>query len=92
MSPDYRSGDYVIVLKPRLAALRIGHDIVFRDRSNGLLIKRVSAIHDDGIVVEGTNTLSAAGIHIGDVDRRSVIGRVIAHIKKPGQNDVRERA
>ena len=68
-----------------LGLLRPGDAVVFQQPAYGLLIKRVEGISPDGsrLEVRGTHPDSVDSRRFGLIDKRSLAGVVLAHIKKP---------
>jgi signal peptidase I len=86
--PLYDDGDYVLALHPLLVGrVKPGDVIVFHHPSYGTMIKQVEH------VVPGSNDLYVVGTHehstdsreFGVIAIRSVIGKVVWHIRKPRQ-------
>jgi nickel-type superoxide dismutase maturation protease len=84
MSPDFNEGDFVVVatLPFVLRRVRPGDVIVFEHGLYGTLIKRISAIENDGIVVTGTREDSLDSRRLGPIDPARVGGKVLLHIRK----------
>ena len=85
--PVYRDGDFVLVCKIPILfdRLKPGDTVAFYHPEHGLLIKKVSAISSGGdqITVLGNHPLSVDSRSIGPVQREKLLGKVIAHIRKP---------
>ncbi len=85
--PEYRDGDYVVLSKipVLIGMLAAGDVIVFETKEFGTVVKVIDAISTDGahITVKGTHPLSVDSARIGPVSRKSVIGKVIWHIRRP---------
>lgn len=86
MSPDYNSGDFVIVsrLPLLLNTVKINSVMVFRSRNYGILIKKVSDIDRDKqrYFFKGSNKNSVTTEMIGAIDKKDIIGSVFLHFKK----------
>ena len=82
MSPEFQSGDFVLLM--RLFRNRIGRDdvIVFQNQYYGTLIKRVEKITDDGVYVIGSGENSLDSRRLGPVNPAAVQGKVIWHISR----------
>jgi nickel-type superoxide dismutase maturation protease len=87
LSPQYREGDFVLISKiPFLfGALQAGDVVVFRHPLYGLLIKQVREVSPDGreLFVVGTQENSIDSRIFGTISRRSLLGKVIWHLRKP---------
>jgi signal peptidase I len=85
--PDYREGDYVLVVRFPFPAVKIreGDVIVFDQPGYSSMIKRVCQVIDDGSVFEvrGTQIDSTDSRNFGPVMREQVTGKVIWHIRQP---------
>lgn len=86
LSPEYRSGEYVLIsaLPIRLGWLKIGDVIVFRQPAYGTLIKKIQrlALDQDEIYVIGNHSASVDSRIFGPIRREQVLGKVIWHLKK----------
>lgn len=86
MSPDYNSGDYVLVSRfPLLLnCIRINTVAVFNSSKYGVMIKKVSEIDNAAkqYFFKGTNHMSITTEMIGAIDRKDIIGVVLLHFKK----------
>ncbi len=87
LSPAFREGDFVVVSKiPFLfRRLREGDVVVFRHEHYGVMIKRVASFDPDmdEVFVLGEGENSTDSRRFGPISRRSVLGKVIWHIRKP---------
>ena len=81
MSPEYQSGDFVLLVKPFGGRIRRGDVIVFSNDLYGTLIKRIERITDEGIYVVGTGENSLDSRRLGSVNPDAVQGKVIWHIR-----------
>ena len=83
MVPTLRPGDGVLVLQgfgPFRPAIRVGDVVAVVDPRDQrrIMIKRVVAFDDGGVVVRGDNdAASTDSRHFGPVDRRALRGRVV---------------
>ena len=88
LSPDYREGDFVLVVKIPFLLKRLerGDTIVFKHPDYGILIKRIDSLDTDGgeIYVTGTQPNSVDSRRFGPIRYRDVTGKVIWHIRKSG--------
>ena len=86
MSPDYNSGDYVLVSRfPLLLHMvRIDSVLVFKSRKYGILIKKVSEIDkvQKKYFLKGSNQMSLSTEMIGAIDEKSIIGSVLLHFRR----------
>lgn len=83
--PLYEDGDYVLIAHPLLAgSIKTGDVIVFRHPTYQTMIKQVERViaGGDQIYVVGTHDRSVDSRNFGAISRRSVIGKVIWHIKR----------
>jgi nickel-type superoxide dismutase maturation protease len=83
--PLYKDGDYVLVVSPRLArGIRAGDVVVFRHPDYGTMIKLVERLASGGedIYVIGPHERSVDSRQFGAISHRTVIGKVIWHIKR----------
>lgn len=89
LTPEYREGDFVIITKIPffLYQLKVGDVVAFRHPDYGTLIKKVAAISAGGdeIFVIGTHEHSVDSRHFGTLQRADLMGKVIWHIRKPGE-------
>lgn len=86
LSPDYQTGDYVLLTtRARYSGLRPGDVVVFWHETYGRMIKRIERITPDGaqIFVTGTHPHSIDSAAFGPVSLTNLIGKVIWHIRKP---------
>ena len=82
MLPNYKEGDYLLINK--LSKIKKGNAVVLKHpKTNELILKRVSKIKDGRYYVTGDNKKqSTDSRHFGAVERNSIIGKVLFHIKK----------
>ena len=86
LEPDFWDGDYVLVSKIplRIRLARRGDVVAFRKPPYGLLIKRVEYLTPEGeLFVLGTHTASVDSLQFGPIRQQDLLGKVIAHVKKP---------
>lgn len=87
LSPFFMSGDFVVVVKVPFTRyfLKNGDVIAFRHEYLGVLIKKIEKIFwsEEEIFVVGTNIGSVDSRSFGRIKRKSIIGKVIWHIRKP---------
>lgn len=86
--PQYHDGDFVLVAPPTLAGgVRRGDVVVFHRPDNGhTTIKLVDHIlPDSSLFVLGTHDHSVDSRQFGPISRRTVIGKVIWHIRQRPQ-------
>ncbi len=90
LSPLFNQGDYVIVLRiPRLMdRYRPGDVVVFRHPVFGVMIKIVDQLLAGGeeLLVTGANPDSLDSRALGPIPRAAVVGKVIAHFRKPSSS------
>ena len=85
LAPEYKQGDFVLVLKiPLLFNSRKPGDVLaFKNEHYGTLIKKIERVDlaTGGYIVYGTHESSVASRKIGPVSERDVIGKVYWHIR-----------
>lgn len=80
MSPAYTEGDFVVTL--RCSSLRPGDVVIVTHPRFRTIIKRVSAISPDGLVLlQGDNPASTSSTTIGWQPKARIIGKVIWHCR-----------
>ena len=91
--PLYKEGDFVIISKIPFTLNRIkrGDVIVFAHGIHGTLIKQVEKIRGEGdkLYVTGTQVNSVDSRQFGEIDKSSIIGKVIMHVRN--QKSMREK-
>jgi nickel-type superoxide dismutase maturation protease len=77
MEPTLAPGDRLLVVRRR--RLRVGDIVAVRDpRGHRVLVKRVSALIGDDVVVRGDNPVASTdSATLGALSRRAVLGRVV---------------
>lgn len=89
LSPVIREGDFVLISKIPffLTTLRVGDVIVLDHPVYGVLIKRIDRVLEQGAAffVIGAGEFSVDSRRFGPVRRELVVGKVIAHIRKPNR-------
>lgn len=87
LTPMFREGDFVLISKIPflLNSLKVGDIIVFEHPIYGRLIKRIERFASDGvqIIVTGNHEWSVDSRQFGPVDRSTILGKVIWHIRQP---------
>lgn len=86
LSPEYREGDYAVVLtRPFLRPVKRGDTVLLRLDTYGTLIKKVESIDLSAGTLEvvGSSLASVDSRTFGAVSLEDLVGRVIFHIKKP---------
>jgi nickel-type superoxide dismutase maturation protease len=85
--PEYREGDFVLIVKIPFSFLRyqVGDVVVFRHALYGTLIKRVEHIQpqDGGLFVVGNHPDSVDSRRFGAVLPQAILGKVIWHVRRP---------
>ena len=85
--PQYREGDFVLIVKIPFSILpyQVGDVVVFRHALYGTLIKRVEHIQpqDGGLFVVGNHPDSVDSRCFGAVLPQAILGKVIWHIRRP---------
>jgi phage repressor protein C with HTH and peptisase S24 domain len=81
--PEYKEGDYVMVITVPFSPFKRGDTIVFRQSEYGVMIKNIEKVDSDKILVAGNHPNSVDSRQFGPIDRVDVIGKVVWHIKKP---------
>ena len=86
MFPDFRAGDFVLIVTARFVRKRLksGDVIVFEHKLYGNLIKRIAAFDPEtaDAYVEGTRLDSLDSRRLGTIRRDAIRGKVIAHFPK----------
>jgi signal peptidase I len=89
LTPEYREGDFVLITKIPffLYSLKVGDIVAFRHPDYGTMIKKVATISPGGeeIFVMGTHEHSVDSRHFGALQRSALMGKVIWHIRRPGE-------
>ncbi len=82
LSPILEEGDYVLILN-KFFKLKENDIVIFNHSQYGILIKKIQKIiSPDKFFVIGTNTDSIDSRTFGEIDKKSIIGKVIFKIKK----------
>jgi phage repressor protein C with HTH and peptisase S24 domain len=81
--PEYREGDYVMVITVPFFRFKKGDTIIFQHPTHGRMIKNIDRIESDKIQVKGTHPDTIDSRRFGPIDRDTVLGKVIWHIKRP---------
>ena len=92
MYPEYRSGDYVLVMRPLWRRLRPGDDVVSRHPVFGTVFKRIRGLEGDRLWLYGLNPRSTSSSELGSVARGEVLGWVVLHVRAPRQAVTRRRS
>jgi nickel-type superoxide dismutase maturation protease len=91
LAPDYREGDFVMIVKIPFLMSRLhpGDVVVFRHPLYGVLIKKVESVSQDHreVFLTGTHANSLDSRRFGTVRVSSLLGKVIWHIRKPVSNE-----
>jgi len=92
LSPDFEEGDFVVTVKIPLFLrfLKRGDIVVFTQPLYGTLIKRVEWVDTarEQVFVVGSHAHSVDSRQFGPVPGRSLIGKVIWHIRSPRNHAV----
>jgi len=87
LTPEYKGGDFVIVLKIPLwfKSPKRGDVVVFRQSNYGILIKQVDRYDPQSgeFFVIGTHADSVDSRQFGALHKRDLIGKVIWHVRNP---------
>jgi nickel-type superoxide dismutase maturation protease len=85
--PEYREGDFVLIVKIPFSIFRyhVGDVVVFRHALYGILIKKVERIQaqNGGLFVVGFHPDSVDSRQFGAVHPQSILGKVVWHIRRP---------
>ena len=84
LSPDYQEGDYVMLITLPFFPFKRGNTIVFQHPDYGVMIKKIAVVSAEGITVTGTHPHSVDSRRFGSIQRDSVIGVVVWHIRRQG--------
>ena len=82
MAPEYKDGDFVLLMKPFRGKLNRGDIVVFDNELYGTLVKSIQKITDGGIYVLGTGKKSLDSRRLGPIKPASIRGKVIWHIHR----------
>jgi len=83
LSPGYQEGDFVVIAtNPLFYRIKPGDVIVFEHTGYGTLIKRVTHKLPDEVYVSGTHEHSLDSRKLGPIERKSITGKVLWHIRK----------
>ncbi len=84
--PDYQNGDFVLVSKIPIFFNRLhpGDVIAFHHPDYGVMIKSISTLSPDGkaLTVIGSHPWSVDSRRFGPIERETLIGKVILHVRK----------
>lgn len=85
--PDYKEGDFVVIVKIPLflRSLGSGDVVVFDHPVFGVMIKRVESYdpNQEAVTVLGNQPDSIDSRRFGPIPKSSVTGKVILHIRNP---------
>jgi nickel-type superoxide dismutase maturation protease len=81
--PEYQEGDYVMIITIPFFSFIKGDAIVFHHPEYGRMIKLIEEIETDRIWVIGTHSSSIDSRQFGYIPRKSILGKVIWHVKRP---------
>ena len=81
--PEYCEGDYVVIITLPFFVFKKGDTVIFDHPVYGRMIKIVESVESDKIYVIGRWTGSIDSRQIGPIRRKSIVGKVIWHIKRP---------
>ena len=88
LTPEFREGDFVLIAKIPflLNRLRADDTIAFRHPEYGVMIKKIETLEPEGdkIFVVGTHDHSVDSRRFGPIQRDDILGKVIWHIRQPG--------
>ena len=83
MSPEFQSGDYMIVLKKPFFRLRLGDNVLFKLGHMETMVKKIVRLESDQVFLEGSHNHSFDSRNFGYVLKKNIIAKVIYHAKKP---------
>ena len=84
MYPTLSDGDYVLLIYPRLNALKSGDIVVLDHPELGLIIKRIGDIKDRHFAMYGDNHhASTSREQLGYQSLNTIVGKVIWHSSQP---------
>lgn len=90
LTPEYREGDYVFIAKIPFFfdSIKKGDVVAFRHSVHGTMIKYVDRVDagQEAVYVSGTHADSVDSRQFGPVRKEEILGKVIWHIRKPGNN------
>jgi len=86
MLPTLKEGDYVVAFSRfwlRFLQMKIGRLVIIQHPEFGTMIKRISAVVNDGVYVQGDNSLeSITSDDIGAIKKDQILGFVVYASKK----------
>lgn len=87
MRPRFCAGDYIITFRRRHSRFKVGQVVVVDHPSLGPIVKRLIALdqHDQALLAGDNPAQSTSTEAMGHVPVTHIKGRVIAHIRRPGQ-------
>lgn len=77
MSPEFKNGDYVLVLNKKITSPHRGDTILFHDDVHGKLLKKWVKKIDGKIFVKGVHPYSTDSTTLGTIPMSKVFGKVI---------------
>jgi nickel-type superoxide dismutase maturation protease len=83
LSPEYQEGDFVMIVTVPFFLFKPGNTIVFQHPVYGMMIKKILRGDPQGLFVIGTHPNSVDSRQFGLIERQSVLGVVVWHIRKP---------
>ena len=83
LSPAYQEGDFVMIVTVPSFLFKPGNTVVFQHPTYGIMIKKILRVDPMGLFVTGTHPLSIDSRQFGLIERRSVLGVVAWHIRRP---------
>lgn len=81
MSPNFLENAFVFSIKYPLQTLQKNDVILVNHPTFGKIIKRISAISEQGIWLKGDNPISTRTEEMGLIAKNQVIGKVIFQVK-----------
>lgn len=81
--PEYCEGDYVMIITLPFFLFKEGDTVIFDHPVYGRMIKIVESIVSEEIFVIGRWTGSVDSRQFGPINRNSIVGKVVWHIKRP---------
>lgn len=86
MRPHFYAGDYIVTFRRRHDRFKIGQVVVVDHPSLGPIVKRIVALdHNGQALLAGDNSMQSTSTEaMGRIPMTQIKGRVITHIRRPG--------
>ena len=87
MSPSFLHNDYVLTFKWSFTRWRLGDVIVLKHDTLGILIKRISQIQDNEVLLAGDNPASTPSEAMGWQRIETIHGKVLCKLSPTKKRD-----